>query len=76
MRLLQRNTAGDIQLTKDLLDDEIPRYAILSHTWGSEEVRFQDLLDGTGKKKLGYNKIQFCGSKAWEHKLPFFWVDT
>jgi hypothetical protein len=31
MRLLERNNGGEFSLTKDLLDD-IPEYAILSHT--------------------------------------------
>ena len=43
-------------------DDEIPPYAILSHTWREgEEVTFQDLIKGTGKNKTGFHKIQFCG---------------
>lgn len=28
---------------KEFVDDNIPPYAILSHTWGQEEVSFQDL---------------------------------
>src|SRR4051794_27658431 len=76
MRLLERSAAGNICLTKDFLDDEIPVYAILSHTWGSEEVLFQDLTNGIGENKLGYEKIQFCGNQAWENGLRFFWVDT
>ena len=76
MRLLERSAAGDIRLTKDFPDDEIPVYAILSHTWGREEVLFPDLTNGTGENKLGYIKIQFCGNQAWEHGLRFFWVDT
>lgn len=26
----------------------------------SEEVAFKDLMEGTGKKKARYNKIEFC----------------
>src|SRR3569833_1814696 len=76
MRLLDRNAAGEIRLTRDFLNHEIPRYAILSHTWGAEEVLFQDLKDGTGEDKLGYNKIRFCGDQAWHDGLQFYWVDT
>ncbi|KAL2020054.1 hypothetical protein VTK56DRAFT_8957 [Thermocarpiscus australiensis] len=77
MRLLERNGAGEIRLTKFFVSN-VPRYAILSHTWGNEEeeVSFQDLMDGTGKNKLGYRKIQFCGEQAWRDGLEFFWVDT
>jgi hypothetical protein len=62
MRLLERNSAGDLSLTKDLVGDNIPEYAILSHTWGAdtEEVTFRDLIDRTGKSKAGYDKIRFC----------------
>jgi hypothetical protein len=78
MRLLERNDSGELILTKDLGDDDTPRYAILSHTWGAdtEEVTFKDMMDGTGKSKAGYNKIRFCGEQASAHGLQYFWVDT
>ena len=78
MRLLERNNAGEFSLTKDLVgDDEIPRYAILSHTWREgEEVTLKDLLDGSGKSKSGYTKIRFCGEQARRDGLQYFWVDT
>ena len=65
MRLLERNNSSEFSLTQDFGDD-IPRYAILSHTWGAdtEEVTFRDLMDGTGKSKAGYDKIRFCGEQA------------
>jgi hypothetical protein len=77
MRLLKRNIDGDFSLTKDLLTN-IPRYAILSHTWGEDgdEVTFEDLMDHTGKNKAGYAKIQFCGEQAAKDGLQHFWVDT
>jgi len=78
MRLLERNSAGELSLTKDLVGDNIPEYAILSHTWGAytEEVTFRDLIDGTGKRKAGYDKIRFCAQQAANDSLQFFWVDT
>jgi hypothetical protein len=78
MRLLERNSAGQLSLTKDLIGDDIPKYAILSHTWGmdTEEVTFKDMMDGTGEGKPGYNKIRFCGERAKRDRLRFFWVDT
>jgi hypothetical protein len=77
MRLLQNNENGELSLTKDFID-KIPRYAILSHTWGrdTEEVSFRDLMDGTGKDKAGYKKIRFCGEQARCDGLPYFWADT
>ncbi|KAN0067922.1 HET domain containing protein [Elaphomyces granulatus] len=78
MRLLERNSAGEFSLTKYFVSDDIPRYAILSHTWGpdTEEVSFKDMMDGTGMSKPGYHKIQFCGEQARCDDLQYFWIDT
>jgi hypothetical protein len=78
MRLLELNNTGEVSLLKDIIGDDVPQYAILSHTWGAdgEEVTFKDLMDGTGKSKTGYNKIRFCGEKAKRDGLRYFWVDT
>jgi Heterokaryon incompatibility protein (HET) len=78
MRLLKRNSAGQLSLTEDFPGDKIPPYAILSHTWGAdtEEVTFQDLMHGTGGDKPGYKKIRFCGEQASRDGLEHFWVDT
>ncbi|KAH8647477.1 hypothetical protein BGZ60DRAFT_521339 [Tricladium varicosporioides] len=77
MRLLELTNHGEFSLTGDLVNN-IPPYAILSHTWGAdaEEVTFRDLIDGTGKGKTGYTKIQFCGEQAKRDDLQYFWVDT
>ena len=42
----------------------------------TDEVTFKDLVDGTSKGKIGYNKIQFCGEQAKTDGLQYFWVDT
>lgn len=77
MRLLQLDSNEELVLTKNL-EENIPCYAILSHTWGSdeEEVTLQDLKNGTGKTKAGYQKILFCGQQAQKDGLRYFWVDT
>jgi hypothetical protein len=74
MRLLQYNSVGQLSLKE--FHQEIPEYAILSHTWGVEEVTFEDLQNGTGTKKAGYKKIRFCGEQASRDSLKYFWVDT
>jgi hypothetical protein len=76
MRLLRRASNGDLRLTEDLNSGTLPQYAILSHTWGTEEVTFKDMVDGTGKHKSGYAKISFCAEQARKDGLDFFWVDT
>ncbi|KAF2183353.1 hypothetical protein K469DRAFT_583729 [Zopfia rhizophila CBS 207.26] len=77
MRLLRRCDTGDFSLTQ-FGDEAIPPYAILSHTWGAdtEEVTFEEMTNGTGKDKLGYEKIRFCGEQARQHGLEYFWIDT
>jgi hypothetical protein len=77
MRLLQLKPDGELSLTRDLIND-FPHYAILSHTWGpdTDEVTLGDLLDKTGKRKIGYDKIRFCGEQARRSGMEYFWVDT
>ncbi|KIW14239.1 hypothetical protein PV08_07021 [Exophiala spinifera] len=77
MRLLKYDDRGLLSLTQDLQDD-IPPYAILSHTWGfdGDEVTFDDLMSGIYKSKPGYAKIQFCSEQARRAGLLYFWVDT
>jgi hypothetical protein len=76
MRLLKCDGNG-FSLTEDLTTN-IPPYAILSHTWGpdADEVTYKDLIDGAGKDKAGYKKLEFCAEQARHHKLKHFWVDT
>jgi len=76
IRLLQYNNDGEVSLTTFFADKIPQKYAILSHTWEAEEVTFEDLQNGTGTKKAGYNKIRFCGEQARRDGLQYFWVDT
>lgn len=80
MRLLHFDRSGGLCLTKDLSEEELSShpYAILSHTWGTdeEEVSFADLTQGLGNTKAGYEKLCFCGKQAAHDRLHYFWVDT
>ncbi|KAK4078307.1 uncharacterized protein Triagg1_3323 [Trichoderma aggressivum f. europaeum] len=54
-----------------------PPYAILSHTWGQEEVSFQDFQSPDLREKLaGFSKISATCKKAYSHGLDYAWVDT
>jgi len=77
MRLLKVNADGSFGLTT-FIGNEIPSYAILSHTWetDNQEVTFNDLMSGTGRSKAGFKKIQFCGEQAQKGRLQYFWVDS
>jgi hypothetical protein len=78
MRLLEITPDRGLKLTKDLEEDELPPYTILSHTWGpdDEEVTFQDLGEATGKHKDGYRKLEFCAEQTRQDGQSHFWVDT
>jgi len=77
MRLLQLQGGGSFSLV-EFQGNNIPPYAILSHTWGpsNEEVTYRDLLNSTGKDKIGYRKLTFCGEQAAKDGLNYFWIDT
>ena len=78
MRLLKSLPRQELRLTEDLDDDDVPRYMILSHTWGTneEEVTYKDLVNGIGKQKSGYCKLRFCEQQAHQDEHTHFWVDT
>ncbi|KAH6653638.1 hypothetical protein BKA67DRAFT_570686, partial [Truncatella angustata] len=77
MRLLQLGARNELILTQRRADD-IPPYAILSHTWGGDEdeITFQDINNRCYDHRLAYQKILFCGKQARRDGLEYFWVDT
>lgn len=56
----------------------VPPYAILSHTWGEEEVAFQDIEMGTkfASGLKGFAKIRGCCEQAVRDGYEWAWVDT
>jgi hypothetical protein len=69
MRLLSTsfiNNPGDSVELEEVFGSQIPPYAILSHTWGKEEVTFQDITSSPHPPchKAGFSKIQGCCTKA------------
>lgn len=79
MRLLQLKPDGDIVFGEPRVRN-VPAYAILSHTWGKEEITFQDMEASADKSKTvnkaGWKKIQFCAKQAAADGLQYFWMDT
>ncbi|KAF7621558.1 hypothetical protein AFLA_011855 [Aspergillus flavus NRRL3357] len=63
---------------EDFFESQAPSYAILSHTWGAEEVSFQDIQERQEvcKKKKGYQKIIHTCRQALKDGLEYAWVDT
>jgi Heterokaryon incompatibility protein (HET) len=78
MRLLKVNKDGSFSLVS-FLEEKAPSFAILSHTWSTEaddEVKLQDIKDGTCANKTGFQKLLFCSKQAKHDGLQYFWVDT
>ncbi|KAH0434875.1 het domain-containing protein [Colletotrichum camelliae] len=73
MRLIDVNSFKLLEFS----GSKIPPYAILSHTWGDEEVSFQDWQDlQEASKKAGYAKIYGACQQAKADGHEWLWVDT
>ncbi|KAK3213853.1 hypothetical protein GRF29_28g1226851 [Pseudopithomyces chartarum] len=83
MRLLNATTLR----LETFYEEATPSYAILSHTWGSDEVTFGELeslptLSKSSQTRTrilqskGYYKIKKCCAQAVEDGLQYSWVDT
>jgi len=74
MRLINVNT---LEIEEFVGTGFIPPYAILSHTWETEEVTFQDWRDmSRASTKGGYTKICLACHQAIKADLEYLWVDT
>ncbi|KAK1499010.1 HET domain-containing protein [Colletotrichum cuscutae] len=71
MRLLETST---LELS-DFVESQIPKYAILSHTWSEGEVLFRD-LEKNPSAKAGWVKIESACRVARERGFPWIWIDT
>ncbi|KAF8865242.1 HET-domain-containing protein, partial [Acephala macrosclerotiorum] len=71
MRLINAST-GQLEY----FFEDVPKYAILSHTWEDEEVTFQEFSKLSAKTKKGYLKIERSCRIALLHGLQYAWVDT
>ncbi|KAI4919175.1 hypothetical protein J4E85_009432 [Alternaria conjuncta] len=51
-------------------------YAILSHTWGAEEITFDGMKTKPDKQKAGWRKIDLSCKQAKEDGYDYVWCDT
>lgn len=51
-------------------------YAILSHTWGTEEVDFEEFDLEDSKTKHGFLKISGAAQQARRDRIDYLWCDT
>jgi hypothetical protein len=71
MRLLNTKT-----LALHVFFQIIPPYVILSHTWGDDEVTFDDIHHDHAKGMQGYSKIVKCCEQAIRDGYEWAWIDT
>jgi hypothetical protein len=76
MRLLNAQTLELSTHDEDLALSTRPIYAALSHTWGDEEVSFQDWDRPDRDKMKGFRKILGCCEQARKDGIEWVWVDT
>lgn len=55
---------------------DIPQYAILSHTWGSEEMSFHQMQSRFNQFRKGFTKIQIACRQALKDNISYVWIDT
>ncbi|KAK1979343.1 heterokaryon incompatibility protein [Colletotrichum cereale] len=73
MRLINTNTL----FLDEFYGDDVPRYAIVSHTWSAGEVTFQDWKDlAVAREKKGFQKIELARAQALRDGLDYLWIDT
>lgn len=70
MRLLNARTRH----LEEFVGDDIPRYAILSHTWGPDELTYDNIA--RSERVPSNVKIDGCCRKALSHNLSYVWIDT
>ncbi|KAI1653546.1 HET-domain-containing protein [Daldinia decipiens] len=64
---------------EEFIGEKRPRYAILSHTWGDEEVLFQDIQNhecSMWKQKRGFKKVEDSCRRAKLDRYEYIWIDT
>lgn len=74
MRLINVET---LQL-EEVFEDDIPPYAILSHTWGSPkgELSYEDINTRPVPQNAGFQKIEYLCRQAANDGLSWAWCDT
>ncbi|KAL6410637.1 HET domain-containing protein [Ilyonectria robusta] len=60
----------------EFVGDDIPTYAILSHTWDIEEVTLDDMRRRDFDHLKGFAKIKGCCEQAAQDDLQWVWIDT
>ncbi|KOC16422.1 hypothetical protein AFLA70_157g002641, partial [Aspergillus flavus AF70] len=79
MRLLKTTKSEEGKFEVKVFTDEQLRdlqYAILSHTWGTDEVTLDSINHHSVRSSMGYKKIEQCCSVARTMEYEYVWIDT
>lgn len=73
MRLLHTETYR----LHDYFCSQVPRYAILSHTWGDREISYEEIQAATDPSAIPeFSKIQGACALVKSEGFEFIWIDT
>jgi hypothetical protein len=74
MRLINTTTRA----FEEFIGQNIPQYAILSHTWEEDEVSYKDYTQGWQviRRMKGYAKIDMTCRIAAKEGIQYAWIDT
>ncbi|KAJ4398156.1 hypothetical protein N0V85_006353 [Neurospora sp. IMI 360204] len=80
MRLLKTDTFELVEF----VGEDVPKYAILSHTWEGKEVSFHDFqypdaltyLKADEPHTPAWAKVKHACRKAQEDEFEFIWINT
>lgn len=72
MRLIQTSTITAVEFPPD----RIPSYAILSHTWGEDEILLTDIQNETAQGKAAWDKVKSACRQAISDGYDYTWIDT
>ncbi|KAE8317042.1 heterokaryon incompatibility protein-domain-containing protein [Aspergillus transmontanensis] len=63
---------------EEFFNDQVPLYAILSHTWGNDEdeVSFRDITEGNSGDGSWPIKFKGCCERAEKDGFTHAWIDT
>ena len=56
--------------------DDIPEYAILSHTWDETKLSLEDFKRVDAKHLRGFEKVDKCCKLAASREFEYVWIDT
>ncbi|KAI8958090.1 HET-domain-containing protein [Daldinia sp. FL1419] len=86
MRLLEARVAKENGILKlvEKKANEIPKYAILSHTWEEDEITFDDIQDGnatyasvkTAAARASLDKLFGACAQAATDDYEYIWIDS